>query len=83
LPKGKYTICISSDDGKAVTENEINLTNDKWIFISYPYVPPIDAPHADVLLKNFRNDTAWVNPQVRGFPPTVTIHIMDKEPVHM
>lgn len=83
LQKGKYVIRVTADSGKVVVEQPINLGNDRWIFISYAYKPPIDTVEARTLLKNFGNDTSWVNPQLRGFPPSVTIHVMDKEPVHM
>lgn len=83
MPKGKYVIRVTADSGKVVVEQPINLGNDRWIFISYAYKPPIDTVEASSLLKKFGNDTSWVNPQLHGFPPTVKIHIMDKEPVHM
>jgi hypothetical protein len=83
LPKGKYVIRVTADSGKVSVEQPINLGNDRWIFVSYTYKPPIDTAEANVLLKNFGNDTAWVNRQLRGFPPSIKIHIMDKEPVHM
>lgn len=83
LPKGKYIIRVSADNGKANAAQPVDLGSNRWIFISYSYTPPIDTAHANLLLKNFGNDTSWVNPQLRGFPPSVTIYIMDKEPVHM
>ncbi len=83
LPKGKYVIRVSADNGQAIAEQGVDLGSDRWIFISYSYVPPIDTAHANMLLRNFGEDTASVNPRVRGYPPSVTIHIMDKEPVHM
>lgn len=83
LPKGKYMIRVTADNGKVAVEQPINLGNDRWIFVSYAYKPPIDTAEANMLLKSFGNDTSWVNPQLRGFPPSVTIHIMAKEPVHM
>ena len=83
LPKGKYIIRVSADNGQALAEQPIDLGSDRWIFVSYSYKPPIDTAHANMLLNNFGNDTSWVNPQVRGFPPSVTVYIMNKEPVHM
>ncbi|WP_132055696.1 hypothetical protein [Pseudocnuella soli] len=83
LPKGKYVIRVTADSDKVSVEQPINVGNDRWIFVSYGYKPPIDTVEASLLRKNFGNDTAWINPQLRGFPPSVKIHIMDKEPVHM
>jgi hypothetical protein len=83
LPKGKYVIRVTADNAQTLAEQPINLGNDRWIFISYSYLPPIDTAHADMLMKSFGEDTASVNSRVRGYPPRVTIHIMDKEPVHM
>lgn len=83
LPKGKYVIRVSADNGQAIAEQTIDLGNDRWIFVSYSYKPPIDTANANVLLKNFGNDTSWVNSQLRGFPPSVTIIIMDKKPIHI
>jgi hypothetical protein len=83
LPKGQYIIQIMADSGKVTVAQPINLRHDRWIFVSYSYKLPIDTAEAAVLLKNFGNDTSWVNPQLRGIPPIVKIHIMDKEPIHM
>lgn len=83
LPKGKYIIRVTADSGKVAVEQPVDLGNDRWIFVSYGFRPPIDTVEANTLLRNFGNDTSWVNPQLRGFPPSVKIHIMDKEPVHM
>jgi hypothetical protein len=83
LPKGKYTIKVAADNGKATAEQPIDLGNDRWVFISYSFAKPIDSSEAKLLLTNFDNDTSWVNPQLRGSPSKVTIYIMDKEPVHM
>jgi len=82
LPKGNYIIYAIADSGQAVVKEAISLTNDRWIFISYSYKPPIDTSETNNLLKNFGNDTSWINPQIRGFPPRLTIYIMDKEPIH-
>ena len=83
LPKGKYFIRVVADSGRAVAEQQIYLDNDRWIFISYSYKPPIDTAEANNLMKNFGNDTSWIDQQLRGSPPRVVIHIMDKEPIHM
>ena len=83
LPKGKYIIRVTADKGQTLAEQSIDLGKNRWIFISYSYVPPIDTAHANMLIKNFREDTASVNKRLQGYPPSVTIHVMDKEPVHM
>ena len=83
LPRGKYTIKVTADSGRAIIEQPISFEGDRWIFVSYHYTKPIDSSEAKSLLKNFGNDTSFVNPRLRGFPSSVRIHIMDKEPVHM
>ena len=82
LPKGKYIIRVFADSAKAFAEKQLNLDNDRWVFISYSYKPPIDTVEAQSL-KNFGIDTTFLKEQIRGSPPTVIIHIMDKEPIHM
>ena len=83
LPKGKYTIRVSADNGKATAEQPIDLGNDRWIFVTYSFSNPVDSTEAKILQTNFGFDTAFVNPKLRGSPPRVTVYIMDKEPVHM
>ncbi|MCF1715971.1 hypothetical protein L0U88_15125 [Flavihumibacter sp. RY-1] len=82
LPKGKYVKKVTADNGQALAEQPIYLGNDKWIFISYSYLP-IDTAHANMLINKLGDDTASVNLRLGGHPPSVTIFIMDKEPVHM
>ena len=83
LPKGEYTIKIVADSGRAIAEQLISFESDRWIFVSYHNAKPIDSLEAKILLKNFGNNTSFVNPKLRGLPPSIRIHIMDKEPVHM
>lgn len=83
LPKGLYTIKVIADSGKVIVEQPINLDNDRWIFVSYGYKQPLDTIELGPFMKMVGNDTSWVNTQRRGFPPRVTIHIMEKEPIHM
>ena len=83
LPKGKYMMRVTADSGKVSIEHPVDLGTDRWIFVSYSYKAPIDTAKAKILFENFRNDTTWLNLQVRGYLPNVKIHIMDKEPVHM
>jgi hypothetical protein len=83
LSKGKYNIRVTADSGRVSVEQPIDSGADRWVFVSYSYKPPIDTTEANMLLKNFGNDTSWVNPQLRRFPSSVTIHVMNKEPIHM
>jgi hypothetical protein len=83
LPKGKYTIQVTADKGQTIAEQSIVLQNDRWIYISYSFVLPIDTSHAKMLIQEFRGDTASVHKRLQGYPPSVTIHVMDKEPGHM
>lgn len=83
LPKGKFVIHVSADNGQAIAEQSIDLENDRWVFVLYSYTPLIDTSEANVLLKNFGNDTSCVNSQLQGFRPSVKIQILDKEPIHI
>ena len=82
LPKGNHTIKVVADSSRALAEKEINLDNDRWIFVSYTYKLPMDSIEGSNLKKNFGSDTSWINNQLKGYPPKIIIHIMDKEPVH-
>ena len=83
LTKGKYTIFVTADSGKTSLTQPIMLAGDRWIFISYSYNLPVDSLQRQSLIKNFGYDTSFVNQKIRGTPPKVAIHIMDKEPIHM
>ena len=83
LSKGMCIIKVVADSGRVIAEQPISLGNDRWIFVSYSHTKPIDSLRAKTLLKNFGFDTSFVNPQLRGYPPTIKIHIMDKKPIHM
>ncbi len=83
LPEGEYILRVIADNSKVTTEQTINLDNDRWIFVSYSYIPPIDTAEVNNRSKNFGYDTSWINQQLRGVPPAVKVHIMNKEPVHM
>ena len=83
LTKGKYTIFVTADCGKTSLTQPIMLDGDRWIFITYSYNSPVDSLQRESLKKYFGYDTSYINQKIRVTPSNVSIHIMDKEPLHM
>ncbi|MFT3934090.1 MAG: hypothetical protein QM726_10780 [Chitinophagaceae bacterium] len=83
LPKGKYTIVVTADSGRAKLEQSISLEGNRWIFITYFFDRPVDTSQWERLKKEFGNDTSFLHPIFRGTPSKLGIDIMDREPIHM
>jgi hypothetical protein len=43
VPKGKYTIYIEADSGRAKRVQPLMLDKDKWVIIIYNYSKPMDS----------------------------------------
>ncbi|RZK14370.1 MAG: hypothetical protein EOO43_16455 [Flavobacterium sp.] len=39
-------IATSADNGQTTAEPRIDLSNDRWIFVSYSYMSAMDTTHA-------------------------------------
>ena len=83
LAKGKYTIFITADSGKASLTQPIMLDGHHWIFVSYSINAHADSIQREGLIKYFGYDTSYLNSKVQRTPSRVGIYIMSKQPIHM
>ncbi len=86
LDKGKYVISVVADNGNLVKKQQINLDNDRWIFISYLYEAPADSSTLSRLALQYEKEQEpsleYIDKLKRGSKPEINIHVMDKEPMH-
>ena len=83
LTKGKYTLFISSDNGKTNLTQPIILDSDCWIFITYSFNSPADSIQRISLKKYFGYDSLYLNTKLPGTASKIGIFIADKKPVHL
>lgn len=78
LPKGKYLIKVVVDGEKAYAMDSIDLMEDRWIFVSYGVLEPIDSAEANRLI-NEGMDTSYVYPRLKGPLSSASIYVFDNK----
>jgi hypothetical protein len=83
LPKGKYILRVTADDGKARVEDSLDVSDDRWVFITYMYEAPSDTAEVHRHALMLGKDSSYINQRLHGFGPSIGIHVMNEEPVLM
>jgi hypothetical protein len=98
LVDGEYLLSIKADKGQAQTEQRIKVEGDRWVFITYDFENDYFYGFRDSVINTTTGKKEWVEyhhstkdteydsiPGKKGYVwlnPTVSIHIMDQQPMH-
>lgn len=85
LTKGNHWVKIEISDTDISNKERINFDENKWIFLSYYFKKPADSAKVSDLKKTFGEKSqadSTLEQLYKGRKAGVSIHIMDKEPIH-
>ena len=85
LTKGKHRIIFEVANSELKRIENVEFDKDKWIFISYEFKKPADSLKRIELDKSFngiKNADSIYSDFYNGRKPSLTFHIMEKEPIH-
>jgi len=83
LTKGKHQIIFEVTNSELKRIESVEFDEDKWIFLSYGFKKPADSirkAELDKIFGGIRDSTNLF--LYEGRKPSLTFHIMDKEPIH-
>jgi len=83
LTKGKHQIIFEVTNSELKRIESVEFDEDKWIFLSYEFKKPADSIRKAELDKSFGGIRDSTNLFLyEGRKPSLTFHIMEKEPMH-